>query len=230
MPDPPPEPGRAKRLFAAATMRATGGDAHVFADELARSSISDEDAVRQLRDRFGNRRAALKRAMGIVSADRSNYLGDRAFRLLRAVCNDRPIVGFDPNLADLFVRERDLGRMPLRDAMTSLAELEPRLAPLLSSQGSPVAFERGNREAMRSAVTWAREQIREMVGLRAESDDPLLRSDISMGVVETFLLSVGHHPDRLDLPYVDAGAIRMRVTSGAFGPGAQHRSRPVATN
>lgn len=73
---------------------------------------------------------AARRAVEHLSALRTDYLEDRAYRLLTAALTGTPVRGIDPAMRELFGAEAALGAMSLHDAFEHLAALEPRLREL----------------------------------------------------------------------------------------------------
>ncbi|MHB1571687.1 MAG: hypothetical protein ACYC0H_21125 [Solirubrobacteraceae bacterium] len=179
------------------------------AGDAAYSSGSDEELVAELRARVPDDDFGLEAAIEQTARDRSNFINDRAHRLLRAISEGGPVIGIDPAVADLFQQEQALGRLPLREAFARLAEHDPGLLEL------------DGRDDVTSSP-----DVTDLVGIKARSHDPLLMSDISASIVMQYLDAVNkERSHELEAPYFESR--RMGWTSFATSTGP---TRPNATN
>lgn len=96
---------------------------------LAGSPAGDEILARRLRARFKDREAA-EFALHQLEGSRSEFLDDRAYRLLYAAANDVPVPAVDLHAEASLTAQERLGRLPLRDAFASVAEHAPGLRVL----------------------------------------------------------------------------------------------------
>jgi hypothetical protein len=201
------------------------------ARDLAFSRLSDEEACLQLRQLAGHDLEAVRRAAKRAEIKRSDYISDRTFRLLSAVADNKPVRPIEPALAGLFGEEEAIGRLPLQRAFDYLAELEPALRelermppdpplPPLSPPGSNGAF--GGR---RAKLNERRSLTSDLVGIRARSDRPLLRSDISASIVRQYLAFRDESPCELSRAYFDSP--QLGSSSGELFDGVD---RPEATS
>ena len=183
------------------------------AEELAYSSLSDEEARNRLRPRVAGSEQVVLDATEWLERQRDEYIGDRAYRLLLAAATDTPVKPIDPAMADHFAAERELGSMPLGEAFDRLAQLEPRLRELA--------------EAASPRDPELRKHRSELVGIGARSEHPLLSSDLAASIVMQYVLARGRSDRDPDLSksYFE-GPRKTGVRSGNFfGAG-----RPRAQN
>lgn len=197
----------------------------------APSSMDDEDARREIEQRVPFDQAGITAAVQRMARNRSDYLSDRAFRLLAAIADGGPVRPIDPALADLFTQERELGQMPLADAFARLAELEPRLLALEHEPAAPpiASDDAGNKERKLSwkAMAGYVEKLDDLVGLDASKRLPILRSDISVGIVMQFLeVKAGVMPGKLTDSYFNSP---HRIASSSLSS-SRKDARPQATN
>ena len=183
------------------------------AEQLACSTLSDEEARDRLRPRVAGNEQPVLDAIEWLGLRRDEYIGDRAYRLLLAAATDTPVRPIDPAMADQFAAERELGSMPLDEAFERLAEMEPGLREL-PREASP-----RDREFMK--------QRSELVGIGARSGDPLMSSDLAASIVMLYTRARSRKDPDLDLTtsYFESPK-KAGVRSGTFfGPG-----RPSARN
>jgi hypothetical protein len=100
------------------------------ADRVAEGELTDDDASAELRAALPTDNEIVREAVRNRVNGRTDYLRDRAYRLLVAAATNTPVRPIDPVVAELFERERAVGRLPLRDAFRRLAEIEPGLLEL----------------------------------------------------------------------------------------------------
>jgi hypothetical protein len=184
------------------------------AREVAYSSLSDEQALEELRSVIGSDERALAGAIESLADRRSDFLADRQFRLLTAIAENAPVRPIDPALAVLFKQEEELGRLPLAQAFQRLTELEPGLGTL-DNAGSELPDARGKAPENAPAGT-SSEEIKRLVGIRARSGNALLMSDISASIVKQYVaIRSGRTRADLDTPYFDAPRARSFSSSTA---------------
>lgn len=95
--------------------------------KLARSDLSDEEAAEQLRAFVIGDLSAAQRSVQYLEQRRYTYDYDRAYRVACAASRNEPVQPPEPARMALFLEERELERMPLRDAFGRLAPLVPEL-------------------------------------------------------------------------------------------------------
>jgi hypothetical protein len=139
------------------------------ARQAAMSGAEDEAACQVLRAGLPKDREPVGKALARLADLRVNYLEDRAFRLLQAASTDSPVQPIDAQHRELYLEEARLGRMPLAEAFAYLAALEPRLTQRVGPVG-------------RLTVG-----LGELVGPRASSPHPLLRTDLAIEIVTEYL-------------------------------------------
>ncbi len=146
----------------------------------------------------------------MLSLARDGYIKDRAYRLLTAALDETDVRPIDPSLCTQFMREEALGRIPLEEAFTELAEHEPELSELTGEEDPGVLQNRA----------------RELVGIAARSGDPLLRSDLAASIIEQYVgIRQGRLEGDLRAPYFDT-----RLTARYSGNLIGGDDRPRATN
>jgi hypothetical protein len=176
------------------------------ARDLAYSTMPDDHALRELQSRVERDEVGLEVAIGQTAGRRSDYISDRAFRLLSPVAERTQVRPIDRAFADLFAHEEELGRLPLREAFKVLADLEPGLRDLATrgmvsgvDASTPRPFD---QQAVRRP---GRAEESRLVGIGAGSETPLLGSDIAASIVRQYLdIDAGRMPGDLNKPYFDA--------------------------
>ncbi|MGZ4201105.1 MAG: hypothetical protein ACXVRH_03490 [Thermoleophilaceae bacterium] len=186
-------------------MEASPGAVYVSgARDIAWSPASDEEARDELarrvdlRERLEDDRTAISDAVEELGRKRESFIDDRAYRLLSAAMTGSAVRPIDPAMADLFRREEQLGRMPLKEAFEQLAALQPRL-----------------RDAKETS---------ELVGYGAGDADPLLRSDLAASVVSLYGKAMRGFPVDVERPYFEAN-FTSGVITGGFGLPQRPRAR-----
>ena len=187
---------------------------------LTLADVPDDVAVAEL-VRIAADRSLLESAVSLAARRRSNFLWDRAFRLLSAALEGGPVKPIPPAFADLFEEEARLGRMPLQEAFAYLATREPGLLELRDHPPKPEAPRRGlmRHIGLRVTKTSPYDAMRsELVGVRARSRKPILMSDIASAVVEQYMLiKAGRLTGDLSEPYFGkAQIVTMSVASSGF--------------
>lgn len=201
------------------------------ARDLAFSRLPDEEACLRLRQLVGDDPEAVRRAAKRAEIKRSDYISDRTFRLLSAVAENKPVRPIDPALAGLFGEEEAIGRLPLQQAFDYLAELEPALRALERMPPDPPlpplrpAESNGAFGGRRVKLNERRSLTSDLVGIKARSDRPLLRSDISASIVRQYLAFRDESPCELSRAYFDSP--RVDTASGEFidGPDRPEAAR-----
>jgi hypothetical protein len=141
-------------------------------------------------------------ALAILSVRRSDYLSDRAFRLLSAAMVPGARVVPEEETSDgLHRQEERLGRLPLKQAYADLVEREPRLRevdPAAQSDGAIGALgESGVGLGRRPTPA-----VEALVGPRAEHADVLVRSRLALDVARCYIQSAKEQRgDMLDVSY-----------------------------
>lgn len=188
--------------------------------KLAASSMDDEDARRAIEERVPFDQAGIAKAVGRTKGHRSDYLFDRAFRLLSAIAAGEPVRPIDPANAELFTQERELGQMPLADAFARLAELEPRLLTLDQEPPpfpNPDTADRKERKRAARARVDALDKLDDLLGADAEKGLPILQSDISASIARQYLsVRAGTMPGNLTDSYFTAPR-RIVTATVTFG-------------
>jgi hypothetical protein len=146
--------------------------------EVAGTASDDAAASAELQTRLPEDPDAIRGAVDHLGALRTSYLDDRAYRLLTAAVQGTPVRPIDPDVAEQFVQEAQLGRMSLDDAFAQLISLEPRLSDLQPRPSDQRAKERGG------LTTRSGQPI---VGPGAESAHAVVNTDLARGVVVEYL-------------------------------------------
>jgi hypothetical protein len=160
---------------------------------LARSELTDEEAVDRLRGER-NEEDVVSESLERLRRQRDNYLGDRAFRLLEAAGRGSIVQPPPADLQKLFEEERELGRIPLRDAFDRLTRIVPGLDDLRRTVRDPGANAGRVPFSFRAA---------ELVGPESSSQDELARSRLALLVSLAYLTTVSGDRQRADdgMPY-----------------------------
>ena len=114
------------------------------------------------------------------------YIPDRAYRILIAATQQRPPDTADPNEAELFERERQLGWLPLDQAFRQLADTVPDLDALAAR----IQNEQGSRYIL---------ALQKLVGPRSSHPDPLIRSALALQIVSNYFSALRGEPSALDV-------------------------------
>jgi hypothetical protein len=169
---------------------------------LARSDKEDDELRVRLEAQISKYPKGTAHALEMLASRRdSNLEEDRAYRLLDAAVNNRPVAAINPDLRDLFQRERELGDMAVKDAVMYIQRLEPGLTNLL-------------RESHGVSSVVASDVVR-LVGPQATNKDPLVRTQLALSVVNHYLaIQEGHIPNEdIGLSYF-ASPTKMVTRSG----------------
>ncbi len=154
--------------------------------ELAVEHASDADAVRTLTELAGRHTRDLRAAAhALRRSDRNREfpVADRAYRLLQAAITREPVSR--PNTEeqarlDMFAEFRD---KPLSEQFRILAEREPALRQVADE----LAASGWNGHEPTSQYFAALTRLRQVVGIRASNDDPLIRSGTASNSASRYL-------------------------------------------
>lgn len=155
------------------------------AQVLAGSPADDETLARRLKARFKDPEAA-EFALQQLERNRSNFLDDRAYRLLYAAARGGPVPPVDIRAEASLKSQERLARLPLREAFASLAELAPGLRTLEArvTNGSWRDDKQGTD--VDAYVTDRTSEI-----LKGGSDrDPVLASAVAQFIAQQYLLLI----------------------------------------
>lgn len=183
---------------------------------LARSELSDEQACERLRtialsSELGARGVVQEFERRRDNYVRESYLGDRAYRLAKAVLTDGPVESQEPALREQFRAEEELGRLPLDVAFERLAELVPDL------NAWQAAVEDGALEMHVPEM----KRLGKLVGPDSGQSNTLARSQIANAVATAYLsvLAGDTRQDDVHTPYfVIAGRPSMTVVFDRRNP------------
>jgi hypothetical protein len=165
---------------------------------IACSDMEDAPAVERLRTIAAGNMDAARNALENLSRARDEYVADRAYRLLVSVVDGVSVPAPPAELRELFDREAELGRLPIKRAIATLVELEPRLAIVTSMSTSEV--ERSHRL-----------EIKSITGPGSDNPDPLIQSNLALSVVSHYLELDTDDADPADADASYFGARRKRV-------------------
>ncbi len=168
------------KLFQGAWQRFTGGNEVARAAlRAAYSNVSDEQAAWQLRDIVASNTASLRAALRLFAEPRDRFDMDRAYRLLDAAMNGGPVQPIPEERRELFQREESLGRMPLADAFTFLADHEPRLRECATASEANLGASQSH-ERRRKMTVW------EVLGVDGHGD-PLCKTELARSIAVQYL-------------------------------------------
>lgn len=145
------------------------------------SHMTDEHAVAHLKEFVEADPGAAQATLSYVDRTRARspaYDTDRAHRILLAAINGAPPAPVEPEGAELFERERELGWTPLETAFHQLAGEVPELGQIAALVES------------RPGSTASIRRVLKFVGPRSAHDDPLLRSPLALTVASRYLDAV----------------------------------------
>jgi hypothetical protein len=173
----------------------------------AHSGYTDEEAAARLRKDVGTNIKAARTALAGINRARSEFDGDRAFRLLDAVVREVPVEAAPIASSELFAREEELGRLPLDEARAKLIALEPRLSSLWTANAT-----RRTGDDVPGQI----EHVNSLVGPGSENSDPLLRSQLALSVMHHVLATTdGDLLDTRQVSYFSAPRKRV-VRAGSI--------------
>jgi hypothetical protein len=148
----------------------------------AHSECTDDEALHRLKKDVGSNVKAARAALTVFQRARGEFDGDRAYRLLEAVVREAPVETAPAAHRERFAREKELGWLPLDEAIAKLIELEPRLSSLWRGNA---AQQRGDDSQEQA------ERVNGLVGPNSESADPLVRSQLALSIVHHVLATAG---------------------------------------
>ncbi|HEY1713052.1 MAG TPA: hypothetical protein VGG07_09115 [Solirubrobacteraceae bacterium] len=93
---------------------------------IAGSPADDEEVARRMRRRVKDPEA-VQLALQELRPRRTDFLDDRAYRILEAVGTGQPVAPVDPACEENFLAQERLARLPIKDAFATLADLAPGL-------------------------------------------------------------------------------------------------------
>jgi hypothetical protein len=164
------------------------------------SDESDDEAVETVRPAVEANRKAAKAMLDHVAdilLSQRGYVEDRTYRLLTAALEGTSPADISGEQREPFMRERDLGRMPLTDAFGLLAELAPGLRAVERTVKDGAHAGAGD-VSTRAMPPMPIQEIDSLVGPTARSPDPLARSEVAVSIVVAYLRAIGGgrgHPD-----------------------------------
>ena len=169
---------------------------------VARSDLDDAQAQVALEREIRGHEAGVDRAAAMLGANRSEFVTDRAFRLLEAVLRHAPVEMIGDERRELFSREENLGRAEIGVAFQSLADIEPQL-------------DQWRRSGHTDGTVPPVDRVSVIVGPRSRHPDALIRSQLALSVVSHYIACIQGRfpPDALTEPYF-AAARRIVARSG----------------
>jgi hypothetical protein len=177
-----------------------GGAADIYGQVMraARSAKSDGDAMPALVTSVAVAQAGAQRALAILSVRRSDYLSDRAFRLLSAaMVPGATVVPEEGTGGSLYRQEERLGRLPLKQAYAELVEREPRLREVDPAAQAKQAIDGLEEPGKRTSPS-----VEALVGPRAEHADPVMRSRLALDIARCYIQSAKEQRnEKLDVSY-----------------------------
>lgn len=162
----------------------------------ALSELDDKDAKVALEQELHASMRVTEEALGRLSRYRDKYEFDRAYRLLDAVVCKAAVEEVDKDLAHLFERESELGRLSIRSAFDHLTTLAPELIDLQRA-----ALDSREKERWAEAQLSLMRRARQIVGSKSRHRDPLVRSYLSRNIVLTYLKAENEDAGISDTPY-----------------------------
>jgi hypothetical protein len=156
----------------------------------ARRAVDDEQAKTTLGHEVYTHGDGVRKALELLRRDRTEFVSDRAYRLLDAVAREAPVDAIAADELVIFEREEELGRASVAAAFAQLAEMEPRLNEV--AQCSRVATLESSSHASELLAARRRQGalLRDLIGPLAQHDDPLIRSQLALSVVSHYLAIV----------------------------------------
>ncbi len=155
--------------------------------EMAGSGLDDEVACATLRGRLPEDPELVEEAIAHLAKIRTNYLDDRAYRLLTAAVRGDAVRPIDPAVRDQFLEEAKLGRMPLNDAFERLASLEPRLHDIPPPEMPDPRLLEGKTWTISSRSDPSSEMTAKLLGPIADTPHAILSTDLARAIVSTHL-------------------------------------------
>ena len=195
------------------------------ARKAAYSSLDDEVAKLKLSKELSADAAVIQETLANYPS-RDDYIADRAYRLLAATATGSIVAPMPAERADLFAQEQILGRTPMGQAFTRLAEIEPRL--LESEQQTRTAAEAHDSDQC-GLPKETRHRLAHLVGGGARSDHQLLHTTLATSIVHQYLqiLAGNTHLGRDDITYFDSPIKHFVATHTLFDSRGQGRPTTV---
>lgn len=180
----------------------------IEAEKAACSSLDDSQAKALLAERlsvFAERLSADPGSMDAartILSRRSEYMSNRAYRLLSAIAGDTHVAPVPQHLEQLFDQEEALGRMPLDRAFQCLAEMEPRLRDVEQQVHREIVDPEHRPELAQSV----HKVLINLVGVSADQDFAILGTNLAASIVRQYLeiLSGTTILGSVSTPYFDA--------------------------
>lgn len=178
--------------------------------QLARSEQDDTGACAALQKRIGKKPSRSARAaLVLLRKGEADYETDRAVRLLEAATNDHHVSVMNPAREALFMREKELGLQPLRTAIVTLSDLDPRLDHLLREVSDRTVDEGHDGGTVA--------HLNQLVGPNSDLQDELLKSQLALSLVSHYIAAVkSANESDLDIPYF-AAPLQLVVRAGQLG-------------
>jgi hypothetical protein len=151
------------------------------AQQAAYSARPDADAMQTLEPLIKAHPRAAHSALRHLTNMRYRFDFDRAYRLLAAAVDQDSVRPTPPALRELFAREEQLGRMPLVEAFTLLANYEPRLREIADHSDTPTAPTQPTNE---SELALSSPHI--LLASRSDGD-PLYTSELARSICHQYI-------------------------------------------
>ena len=177
------------------------------ARELAYSSLNDEAAKTALAERLSADAGVLKEATIDLARRRSDYIDDRAYRLLSAAAAGTAVQPIPPECQELFAEEEAIGRMPIEQAFQHLSGLEPRLIDVKRQAQAGTQDGEGGACGLPEHL---RKELHGLVGGGASDDHELLRSALATSVVHQYLLQLAGNTRLASIRHQDEFRLVLR--------------------
>lgn len=145
--------------------------------KIAGLDLGDDEARVRVARIVGAKPEGARDAREFLKDRRSEYLTDRAYRLVVAAITGGPVMAVDIDKEKLFSAEAELGRLPINDAFARITELCSRLE-----------YTRHRVEA--DPTTYGNAMLKEvggMVGPRSDHIEGLARSRVAVGIAMEYL-------------------------------------------
>lgn len=167
-----------------------------LAMDSARSSDTDTESVARLSSLVaGASKLDIDAALARLGREDRliSYLRDRALRLLQGASTGDPVLPMPAAYAQQFMRERELGHMPMGQAYAELARSVPELTDLESRVES---WEKPDLNSSAGQLVYIayqkdiRSETARLVGPAVGGPDAVLRSNTALSIVQRYLYSL----------------------------------------
>jgi hypothetical protein len=156
----------------------------IEAERAACSSLDDSQAKTMLAARLSSDLTPTSIAAARARlVERTEYISERAYRLLTAIVDDCPVAPVPQEMEQRFMREEALGRMPLDGAFQYLAEMEPRLRDVEQQMSRELAA-LGQCTGLTQS---AHKALIDLVGVGVSRDDTLLSTNLAASIARQYL-------------------------------------------